>query len=58
MNNLVYDEIHLSNDKSVLFNDLSAVVDDSPSVLDKAKASGSSGWLTMSLERKHRSSAL
>ena len=40
MNKLVYDEIHLSNDKSVLFHDLCAVVDDSPSVLDKAKAAG------------------
>ncbi|HNS77703.1 MAG TPA: hypothetical protein PKM17_03555 [Syntrophorhabdus sp.] len=40
MYRLVYDEIHLSSDKSVLFNDLCAVVDDSPSVLDKAKAAG------------------
>jgi hypothetical protein len=40
MHNLAYDEIHLSNDKSVLFNDLCAIVDDSPSVLDKAKAAG------------------
>lgn len=37
---LIYDEIHLSNDKSVLFEDLWAVVDDSPSVLDKARAAG------------------
>ena len=40
MHNLAYDEIHLSNDKSVLFNDLCAIVDDSPSVLDKAKGAG------------------
>jgi hypothetical protein len=37
MHNLTHDEIHLSNDKSVLFSDLYAIVDDSPSVLDKAK---------------------
>ena len=40
MHNLTYDEIHLSHDKSVLFNDLCAIVDDSPSVLDKAKTAG------------------
>jgi len=40
MHNLVHDEIHLSNDKSILFHDLYAVVDDSPSVLDKARAAG------------------
>jgi hypothetical protein len=40
MHHLIYDEIHLSNDKSVLFHDLFAVVDDSPSVLDKAKTAG------------------
>jgi len=40
MFNLIYDEIHLSNDKSILFSDLCAVVDDSPSVLDKAKTAG------------------
>jgi hypothetical protein len=38
MHHLIFDEIHLSNDKSILFKDLCAVVDDSPSVLDKAKA--------------------
>lgn len=40
MHDLFCDEIHLSNDKSVLFNDMCAVVDDSPAVLDKAKAAG------------------
>lgn len=39
-NGLMYDEIHLSNDKSILFRDLCAVVDDSPLVLDKAKEAG------------------
>lgn len=40
MHNLPYDEIHLSNDKSVLFRDLLAIIDDSPLVLDKARAAG------------------
>ena len=39
-NNLVFDEIHLSNDKTVLFDDCLAVVDDSPFVLEKAAWSG------------------
>ena len=42
-NGLAYDEIHLSNDKSVLFRDLCAIVDDSPLVLDKAKEAGITG---------------
>jgi len=37
---LVHDELHLSNDKSIIFKDLCAVVDDSPSVLDRAKDAG------------------
>ncbi|OPY78248.1 MAG: 5' nucleotidase, deoxy (Pyrimidine), cytosolic type C protein (NT5C) [Syntrophorhabdus sp. PtaU1.Bin153] len=37
---LVYDELHLSNDKSIIFKDLCAVVDDSPIVLDRARAAG------------------
>lgn len=37
---LTFDEVHLSHDKSVLFNDCWAVVDDSPSTLDKAEKAG------------------
>ena len=36
-NGLMYDEIHLSNDKSIMFRDLCADVDGSALVLDKAK---------------------
>ncbi|HBA54468.1 hypothetical protein [Syntrophorhabdus aromaticivorans] len=39
-NGLAYDELHLSNDKSIIFKDLCAVVDDSPSVLDRARDAG------------------
>jgi len=35
-NDLVFDEIHLSFDKSVLFDDCWAIVDDSPFILAKA----------------------
>jgi hypothetical protein len=37
---LVYDEIHLSRDKSVLFDHHFAIVDDSPVTLDKAARAG------------------
>ncbi len=37
---LIFDDVHLSNDKSVLFDDCWAVVDDSPFVLDKAAGAG------------------
>lgn len=37
---LPYDEIHLSHDKTVLFDDCWAVVDDSPVTLDKARQAG------------------
>ncbi|MEN6616123.1 MAG: HAD family hydrolase [Syntrophorhabdus sp.] len=39
-NNLSYDEIHLSYDKSVLFDESWAIVDDSPVTLEKAKHAG------------------
>jgi hypothetical protein len=39
-NNLVFDELHLSNDKTVLFDDCVAVIDDSPFVLQKAADAG------------------
>ena len=39
-NNLVFDELHLSNDKTVLFDDCVAVVDDSPFILSKAADAG------------------
>ncbi len=35
-NDLIFHEVHLSHDKTVLFNDCWAVVDDSPFILDKA----------------------
>ena len=38
--NLVFDEIHLSYDKTVLFDDCWAVVDDSPFTLEKAASAG------------------
>lgn len=37
---LPYDELHLSNDKTVLFNDAWAIVDDSTWTLDKAAQAG------------------
>ena len=37
---LVFDEVHLGHDKSVLFNDCYAIIDDSPILLDKAKHLG------------------
>lgn len=37
---LYYDELHLSNDKTVLFNDAWAIVDDSIWTLDKAAQAG------------------
>jgi hypothetical protein len=38
--NLIFDEIHLSYDKTVLFDDCWAIVDDSPFTLQKAASSG------------------
>lgn len=38
--NLVFDEIHLSYDKTVLFDTCWGIVDDSPFILYKAKAAG------------------
>ena len=40
INNLIFDEVHLSYDKTVLFNQCWAIVDDSPITLGKAKAAG------------------
>ena len=37
---LPFDEIYLSDDKSILFKDCCAIVDDSPFMLDKAKYAG------------------
>jgi len=37
---LIYDEVHLTNDKTVLFNDAWAIVDDSIWTLDKAAQAG------------------
>lgn len=37
---LSYTEIHLSNDKTVLFDSCQAIVDDAPHILDKAKVKG------------------
>jgi hypothetical protein len=37
---LVHDEVHLSNDKSVLFDGSWAIVDDSPVTLGKAARAG------------------
>ena len=39
-NGLVFDEIHLSNDKTVLFDDCRAIIDDSPFTLEKAAVAG------------------
>jgi len=38
--NLVFDELHVSNNKAVLFNECVAIVDDSPFTLQKASAAG------------------
>lgn len=38
--NLIYDEIHLSFDKTILFKDSISVIDDSPIILEKAIKSG------------------
>ena len=39
-NDLIFDEIHLSYDKTVLFDDCWAVVDDSHFTLEKAASAG------------------
>jgi len=39
-NALVFDEIHLSYDKTVLFDECWAVIDDSPVTLDRARSAG------------------
>ena len=39
-NNLVFDELHLSNDKTVLFDECVVVIDDSPFILSKAADAG------------------
>jgi hypothetical protein len=39
-NDLIFDDLHLSKDKTVLFDDCWAVVDDSPIILGKAKKAG------------------
>lgn len=39
-NNLIFDDLHLSKVKTVLFNDCWAVVDDSPMILRKAQKAG------------------
>jgi len=38
--NLPYTELHLSNDKTVLFDSSIAIVDDAPNILDEAKQKG------------------
>jgi hypothetical protein len=38
--NLVFDEIHLSYDKTVLFDDCFGIIDDSPLTLGKARETG------------------
>ncbi|MDR2018108.1 MAG: hypothetical protein LBQ00_04440 [Syntrophobacterales bacterium] len=42
-NNLLFDEIHLSYDKTVLFDDCFGIVDDSPLILGKAYEAGIMG---------------
>ena len=37
---LIYDEVHLENDKSILFENSYAVIDDSPALLEKAERLG------------------
>jgi hypothetical protein len=39
-NNLIHDEIHLSYDKTILFDDCWGIVDDSPVTLGKARDAG------------------
>lgn len=39
-NDLPFDEIHLSYDKTVLFDRCWAIIDDSPVTLDKARSAG------------------
>jgi len=39
-NNLPYSELHLSHDKSILFDSSVAVVDDAPGLLDEARKKG------------------
>ena len=39
-NGLVYDQVHLSYDKTVLFTECWGIVDDSPVTLEKAKMAG------------------
>jgi phosphoglycolate phosphatase-like HAD superfamily hydrolase len=39
-NNLKYTELHLSSDKTVLFESSRAIVDDAPHILDEAKQKG------------------
>jgi hypothetical protein len=39
-NDLIFDDLHLSKDKTVLFDDCWAVVDDSPIILRKARKAG------------------
>jgi hypothetical protein len=39
-NYLIFDELHLSNDKTVLFDDCLAIIDDSPFTLRKARNAG------------------
>jgi hypothetical protein len=39
-NNLTYDEVHLSYDKTVLFDGSWGIVDDSPTALNKAREAG------------------
>lgn len=39
-NSLIYDDLHISYDKTVLFSDDAIVIDDSPFVLEKAKIRG------------------
>lgn len=38
--NLLYSELHLSNDKTILFDSSIAIVDDAPNILDEAKQKG------------------
>ena len=39
-NGLLFDEVHLSHDKSVLFAESWGIIDDSPATLDKAASAG------------------
>ena len=54
---LPYTELHLSNDKTVLFDNCGAIVDDAPYLLDEAKNKGlvSTGLLwPWNMNSKHR----